>query len=502
MANRFTSLFRREPQNATALDASADLFRLFGGYQTSTGISVTSDSAVASVAVLACLIVRSETLMLMPVDVFRKEGRDRIAEPNHPVAQLIADSPNPLLTAEEFWRWKQVTEDLRGNAFVRIEWRGGRPVALWPMVGLEPEIIVGGVDNPGVLVYRYAGDDWTPAGDYSATDIMHFKGPLLSDNPYRARSLIDVTAENIGLGIATEQFFARFLGNGNHFPMYLQTDEKLMADDVAMLRKQMDGTAGILPAGVTRIFDRGLKVVQNPMSLKDADLSQHQRWILEQVCRTFRVPPMMVQDLTHGTYSNAEQADLWLSKYTAAPLARSTESVIRKKLFLPRERGSYYAKFSVNAMMRGDFAARTAGYSTLVQAGIMSRNEARAFEDWNPYEGGDDFLVPLNMATAGEDVEDPNDVETDNQGSVDSLDATQTATALQNGSEALLPLLNDARQRISARHSQNTERGRDYSESEDFARMVLTPIVDAALALGFAMELETLVNQILRGDES
>lgn len=491
MANRFTSLFRRDTTtNSVSID---ELARMFGGYQTATGVNVTSDSAVASVAVLACLIVRSETLMLMPVDVFRKDGRNRIAEPNHPVAQLIADSPNPLLTAEEFWRWKQVTEDLRGNAFVRIERRGGRPVALWPMVGLEPEIIVGGTSNPGVLVYRYGGDDWTPAGDYPAADIMHFKGPLLSENPYRARSLIDATAENIGLGIATEQFFARFLGNGNHFPMYLQTDEKLLPDDVAALRKQMDGTAGILPAGVTRIFDRGLKVVSNPMSLRDADLSEHQRWILEQVCRTFRVPPMMVQDLTHGTYSNAEQADLWLSKYTAAPLARSTEAVVRKKLFLGNERGTYYVKFSVNAMMRGDFAARTAGYSTLVQAGIMSRNEARAFEDWNPYEGGDDFLVPLNMATAGDDIEDPNDVETDVE--------PQTTTALTDTTQALVPLLNDARERISARHNQNTQRGRDYSESEDFARIVLTPIVDAATSLGVVIDMDTLIGQMLKVGE-
>lgn len=483
MANPLTALLRRQPKNATALDGPASLFQLFAGnYSTATGINVNSDSAIASVAVLACLIVRSETLMLMPVDVFRKEGRDRIPDDAHPVAQLIADAPNPLITAEEFWRWKQITEDLRGNAFVRIEWNRGKPVALWPMVGLTPEIKVGGVKNPTALAYRYAGDDWTPAGDYPASEIMHFKGPLLSNNPYRARSLIEATSENIGLGIATEQFFARFLGNGNHFPMYLQTDETLTENDLAKLRKQMDGTSGIIPAGVTRIFDRGLKVMHNPMSLKDADLSAHQRWILEQVCRTFRVPPMMVQDLTHGTYSNAEQADLWLSKYTAAPIARSTEAVIRRRLFLPSERGTYYAKFSVNAMMRGDFAARTAGYSTLIQSGVMSPNEARAFEDWNPYDGGDEFLVPLNLGVAGDLPPAPQN---------------QIATPPQANASALAPLLADARQRIVARHSQNTERGRAYSESVEFAHLVLNPIVDTARSLGVTLDLGELVNDII-----
>lgn len=477
--NPLAALFRRAPQNVTRLDETSELFRMFAGqYATATGVAVNSDSAIASVAVLACLIVRAESLMLMPVDVYRKDGRNRESDSTHPVAQLIADAPNPLITAEEFWRWKQITEDLKGSAFVRIEWRLGRPVALWPMTGMRPEILYGGVTNQ-TLVYRYAGDDFTPAGDYSSRDIMHFKGPLLSTSPYTARSLIEATAENIGLGIATEQFFARFLGNGNHFPMYLQTDEKLVEDDIKALRKQMDGTSGILPAGATRIFDRGLKVMQNPMSLKDADLSGHQRWILEQVCRTFRVPLPMVQDLTHGTYTNSEQADLWLSKYTAAPIARNTEAVIRSKLFLPSERGSLYAKFNVNAMMRGDFAARTAGYSVLINCGVMSPNEARAFEDWNPYDGGDEFRVPLNTTPAGAE---PTDTD---------------ATPLQANASALAPIIGDAQQRIVARHSQNAERGRPFSDSMDFALMVLEPVTATAKALGIDLDAQQVATSIL-----
>jgi HK97 family phage portal protein len=485
--NPLAAIFRRngDPKNTAVLDENSDLFRLFAGqFATATGVHVNSDSAIASVAVLACLIVRAESLMLMPVDVYRKNGRDRIAETQHPVAQLISDAPNPILSAEEFWRWKQITEDLKGNAYVRIKWSGGRPVALYPMIGVEPRIILGGVKDPDTIAYRYTGDDFTAAGDYPASEIMHFKGPLLSKNPYLARSLIEATAENIGLGIATEQFFARFLGNGNHFPMYLQTDEKLVEDDVKALRKQMEGTSGILPAGQTRIFDRGLKVMQNPMSLKDADLSGHQRWILEQVCRTFRVPLPMVQDLTHGTYTNSEQADLWLSKYTAAPIAANTEAVIRRRLFLPSERKDYYAKFNVNAMMRGDFAARTAGYSVLINSGVMSPNEARAFEDWNPYEGGDEFMVPLNLGPAG------------------SQGTDETATAPQTNAQALAPLLSDAKQRIVARHTQNLERGRSIHDSQDFASKVLAPIADAAQAMGINLNAPRLADDWILGAET
>lgn len=470
-------LGRRDPQNSVALDETSELFKIFAGqYATSTGVSVTSDSAVASVAVLACLMVRAESLMLCPVDVYRKEGRGRVQTPDHPVASLIADAPNPLLSAEEFWRWKQITEDLRGSAYARIEWRNGRPIALWPMVGPKPTIIYS--QKTGMLIYRYQGDDFTAAGDYSSTDIIHFKGPLLSNTPYEARSLVEVTAENIGLGIATEKFFARFLGNGTHFPSYLTTESTLNKQDYEALRKQLDDGSGLLPAGQTRIFDRGLKVEQNEMSLKDADLNPQQRWILEQVCRTWRVPPMMVQDLTHGTYTNSEQADLWLAKHTVTPIVKNTEGVIRRKLFLPSERSKYYAKFNVNAMMRGDFAARTAGYSVLINCGVLSPNEARAFEDWNPYDGGDEYRVPLNTTAAGTQPNDP---------------TTQPTNALA-------PLLGDAKERILTRHEQNMERGREVAESHDFALKVLAPIVDTAHALGVDLDPGAVAESILKDE--
>lgn len=463
-----------QPKNAIALDESSDLFRLFAGqYATASGVAVNSDSAVASVAVLACLIVRAESLMLCPVDVYRKQGRDRIAAPEHPVAQLIANQPNPLLSSEEFWRWKQVTEDLRGSAYVRIEWLRGKPVALWPMLGAKPQILW---DNTSkTMVYRYLGDDFTAAGDYSARDIMHFKGPLLSSTPYEARSLVEVTAENIGLSIATEQFFARFLGNGTHFPQYLHTEQALTEKDFNVLKEQLKDNSGLVPAGQTRIFDRGLKVMSNTMSLKDADLSQHQRWILEQVCRTLRVPPQMVQDLTHGTYTNSEQADLWLAKHTVTPIVKNTEGVIRRSLFLQSERDRYYARFNVNAMMRGDFAARTAGYSVLINCGVLSANEARAFEDWNPYEGGDDYRVPLNTVAVGNEIVNP------------------------QPTNVLAPLIGDAKERILARHDQDAERGRDITETLNFAMKVLAPIVDTASALGIDLNAEQIAESILGG---
>lgn len=473
--NRFAALIARLPlvrSQAQVLDETSPLFKLFAGlYSTSSGVSVTSDSAVASVAVLACLIVRSESMMLVPGDVFRRDGRSRLHLEDHPVDRLISDAPNELMSAEEFWRWKQINEDLTGNAYARIEWSRGRPVALWPLLGSRPQAIVGtGSDNRARLIYRYSGDgsqglggeSITPANDYAASEILHFKGPYLR-SPFEARSLVEITAENIGLGIASERFFAKFLGNGTHFPQYLQTEQSLKKESLDALREQLEDMSGLLPAGTTRIFDRGLKVMSNDMSLKDADLTAQQRWVLEQVCRTWRTPLGMVQDLTHGTYTNSEQQDLWFAKHTVAPICRNTEGALRTKLFLPSERRDHYIKFNVNGLLRGDFKTRAEGYSLLINSRVLSPNEARGYEDWNPYDGGDEYVSNGSLQTVG-----------------------------SGNSNALALLFEDAASRVKTRAAQDADRGRDQEATMTFARDVFSRLAPVARELGCPIDVESV----------
>ena len=309
----------REKRAQDAVDALAQAF-FYGGNVSATGVRVTPETALASVAVAACIEVRAETFSSLPGGVFRKEDRKRIPLPDHPVAKLLFDRPNDLMTSLEMWRWKQLREDITGNSYLRIVWNGGQAAELWPLYGEKPQIKTQG----GKVTYAYRGDDFTKADSYPASAILHFKGPFVSTSPYEARSPIDLVKESIGLSIASEQFFGRFLNNGNHFPSYLETDSSLTKKDADAITEQLGSTAGIFAAGQMRIFDRGLKLKQNAMSLKDADLTAQMRWYLEQICRLYRVPLPIVQDWTHGTYTNSEQAGLWLGQHVATPICRNT----------------------------------------------------------------------------------------------------------------------------------------------------------------------------------
>jgi phage portal protein BeeE len=124
--------FRRrdEPQ---ALSEAELLDLAFGFRSIGSAFNVTQDNAIKSTAVVACLIVRAETFASLPVHVYRQDGDSRHKVPGHPLDLVIGQEANPLMTSVEFWRWKQLTEDIRGHAFVRIERSGGKPIAFWPM---------------------------------------------------------------------------------------------------------------------------------------------------------------------------------------------------------------------------------------------------------------------------------------------------------------------------------------------------------------------------------
>ena len=71
-------------------------------------------------------------------------------------------------------------------------------------------------------------------------------------------------------------------------------------------------------------------------------------------------------------------------------------------MLTPEEKTQDYLwKHNLNALLRGDFPTRMAGYATMLQNGIASQDEVRDLEDWNPISDGrgSGYHIQLNMQT-------------------------------------------------------------------------------------------------------
>ena len=139
----------------------------------------------------------------------------------------------------------------------------------------------------------------------------------------------------------------------------------------------------------------------------------------------------MVGDLEKSSFSNIEQQSLEFVKYTLDPWVVRWEQSIQRTLLSPTEKKSYFVKFNVEGLLRGDYASRMNGYATARQNGWMSANDIRELENLDriPAEdGGDLYLIngnmlPLSQAGAFADTE--------NNGKEDESDEEQEVLELE-----------------------------------------------------------------------
>jgi hypothetical protein len=100
-----------------------------------------------------------------------------------------------------------------------------------------------------------------------------------------------------------------------------------------------------------------------------------------------------LQHLLRATFNNIEELGIDFVRYCLNLWLRIWEQCVWQKLFTEREQEELFAEHNVDALLRGNAAARAAFYQVMTNAAIMNRNECRKLENLDPVDGGDVFLV-------------------------------------------------------------------------------------------------------------
>ncbi len=119
------------------------------------------------------------------------------------------------------------------------------------------------------------------------------------------------------------------------------------------------------------------------------------------------MPPHLIGDLDKATFSNIEQQSIEFVTHCIRPWAVRLEQAIHCAILSdsPQQKRTYFVELMLEGLMRGDLTSRYDAYNTGRNAGFLSVNDIRAFENMNPIDGGDRYLEPLNMQA----VSDNND---------------------------------------------------------------------------------------------
>ena len=235
---------------------SANIIEFLGGEASATGKRVSPEGALKLSAVWDCVDMVSRDIARTPVPLYRRSGRDREKADESALYNLLHLSPNPFMTAFTFKQALQGHKMLRGNAYANIERdEDGNPVNLWPLnpIMMEPPVI----SAAGTLLYLYH----TPRGEQVALtqdEVLHIRG--LSNDGILGYSPITLMRELVALGMAYQEFSARFFGN-NANPGGVLLAEKRLTDEASKRLKDSWETAhrGLEQSHRVAVLEEGIK---------------------------------------------------------------------------------------------------------------------------------------------------------------------------------------------------------------------------------------------------
>jgi len=161
--------------------------------------------------------------------------------------------------------------------------------------------------------------------------------------------------------------------------------------------------SGAGQTGAVPLLEGGWDFKSLSIDPTDAQFLETQTFQVEQICRWFDVPPILVGHSAQTTWgSGIEQIMLgWLTLGLRSHLER-IEQAIGADLLSPADRqAGAYAEFEVDGLLRGDSKSRADMMASLVDHGLRTRNEMRALDNMPPHADGNDLTVNSAMLPIG-----------------------------------------------------------------------------------------------------
>lgn len=399
---------RAEQKNAVA---TQDLYKeLLGRHGVKSGAVVNHKTAFEVSTVYRCIALKAEGLAMVPFKLHQKtEGVIREAD-DLDLYWLLSEVPNDFQTSFEFREQIALHLELCAEAFVFKNIVNGRIVELLPY---QPGVVTKVTNSDMSMTYKIS---LSKGGmiEVPAKNMWHIKGKTWDGTT--PIEVLKVAREAIGLSLATEEHSARSFSNGAKLGGILSTDSILDKPQLDQLRESWQLTqGGSENAYKTAVLFGGLTYQAAAQTAVEAQLNETRDRQVQEICRFFGVLPIMVgyADKT-ATYASAEAMFTAHVMYTLMPLYRRVEQSANKNLVgLSELKKGFYTKFNASALLRGSVKDRAAFYKEMYNIASLCPNEIRAYEELNPYEGGDQYRAPLNMADPNDKADDADKDKTD-----------------------------------------------------------------------------------------
>lgn len=387
---------RRASAEDPTVPVSSEAFLAFFGVDSTSLPRITVDSALRVPAVAAAVSFLSRTMAALPKHVYRrgKNGSERVTGR---LERVIHEAPNESMGAFKFWQyfWQQVFTVGRGLAYIERTPQGIE--TLWVMDATQTSIRR---KDDGTLIYKFGKQS------YAERDVIDVSF-MLRANQLDHYGPISLASKAIQLALAMNDYGSKFFASGGVPPLSLVGP--MPAGPEAVKRAQSDIRRAMEAAknNGEQIFPipPGYELKSVGFDPEKGQMTEARRFQIEEIARSWQLPPMFLQDLSRATFTNSEQQDLHLVKHLIGQWAQALEDEMNLKLF-GQGNSARYVEHNLDGLLRGDFKSRMEGYATAIQNSIRSPDDCRTLEGLPPRGGNADKLliqgatVPLDSQPA------------------------------------------------------------------------------------------------------
>lgn len=335
-----------------------------------------------------CTDLISSSIAQLPIKVKAIESKEEdTVLTNHPL-NMVLDGKD--LFINRFTMVKTIIQSiiLTGNAYLKIE-RGANGIikSLQFLESSDVNIIYNKAMKEKKL--HYVVSNTSIQNVVNPEDMLHFK--MWSNDGVKGISLIAYANQEISIGGFGEQYaFNSFQNAGNQTSVVIETDTPVSANQKQQIinswtNNMTQGEGGIV------VMNAGQRAKQWSLTPADSQLLESRQFNAEMLCHFLNVNPAIIGLKGYTQPKTFEDSQNELLTRTLAPFIRMMEEEFKRKLVGENE--DIKIIFDVSSMLRMSKQSEANYYGTLLDKGVLSRNEVRKILGYPTIEGLDEYLI-------------------------------------------------------------------------------------------------------------
>lgn len=375
------SLFEQRSREQVVMDFLSGTDEVF---TSGTGENISPYSALKLSAVFRCATILMDDISKLPVHPFVIRGEGREIDYNHPTARLLSVQPNELMNPMDFFQMLEYKRQFwgAGLAWVNVDYNG-YPVELIP---LPTEYVVPFLDIHTNQLWYIVSLPGLETRKLPPADVICVKN--FSTDGITWHSTLEYARESVGAGQAEQKFENNFYLRGMKLGGILETPSKLGGEEKDILRREFERmTSGLDNMHRLAVLDMNQKFTPLSMPIKDAQFIETRQMNIRDIARYWKMPLYKLQEGKEA-YSSNEMQNLDYLVSTLDTILVRYEQEFRLKLLSRTEQKKRYYRFNRSALLRADAKSRAEFLKIMVESGLYTVNEARAYEEMNRYQPG------------------------------------------------------------------------------------------------------------------